>query len=217
MAANETEISFEQPRSGFGAWLGIVLLFLVFALFVWAVMGIVPHADNYEKKRADARMEKLKTVHDEADKALHGYAWVDKSKGVVRLPIERAMEVTLADLAQKKPTVAYPIPPPAADQTSAQTTAPNAPPPATATTPAPSPAGSLPKATMSEGKNSEARGQPAGAANPPNAAPASQPGASATPAASPPAPASQARPNPSAPTATPVQSPVGSPIPGKTP
>ncbi len=215
MTTNETEISFEQPRSGFGAWLGIVLLFFVFALFVWAVFGIMPHGDNYEQKRAEARMEKLKTVRDEADKALVGYGWVDKSKGVVRLPIDRAKEVTLADLAQRKPAVAYPIPP---EVPAESATAPTAPSPG-ATTASPSPAGSLPKATAITGKDSENRGQPTGAANPPNAAPASQPGASATPAASPPAPSSQARPNPAAPTVTPVQSPAGTPIPipGKTP
>jgi hypothetical protein len=212
---NETEISFEQPRSGFGAWLGIVLLFAVFALLVWAVMGMMPHGDDYEQKRAEARVVKLKTVRDEANAALHGYAWVDKSKGVVRLPIERAVELTLADLAQKKPAVAYPIPPEVPAESAA---APTAPSPAT-TTASPSPAGSLPKAAAITGKDSENRGQPTGAANPPNAAPGSQPGPSATPAASPPAPASQARPNPSAPTATPVQSTAGTPIPipGKTP
>ena len=217
MTAHETEIGFEQPRSGFGAWLGILLLFFVFALFVWAVFGIMPHGDNYEQKRAEARMEKLKTVREEANKALAGYGWVDKSKGLVRLPIERAKEVALADLANKKPAVAYPIPAETPAE-GAQVTAPTAPAPA-ATTTSPSPAGSLPKATSIEGKDSENRGQAAGTANPPNAAPASQPGASATPAASPPAPASQARPNPAAPTVTPVQSPAGTPIPipGKTP
>jgi len=213
--ANETEISFEQPRSGFGAWLGIVMLFAVFALLVWAVMGMMPRGDHYEQKRAEARVEKLKTVRDEANTALHGYAWVDKSKGVVRLPIERAMEVTLADLAKKKPTAAGPIatPAPVADATAPATPSP------AATTASPSPANSLPKATAITGKDSENRGQPAGTSNPPNAAPASQPGPSATPAASPPAPASQARPNPSAPTVTPVQSTAGTPIPipGKTP
>ncbi|MDQ2919980.1 MAG: hypothetical protein M3R10_08910 [Verrucomicrobiota bacterium] len=215
MGANETEISFEQPRSGFGAWLGIVLLFFVFALFVWAVFGMMPHGNDYEQKRADVRLEKLKTVREEANKALQGYGWVDKSKGVVRLPVERAMEVTLVDLANKKPAVAYPIPP---EVPAESATAPTAPSPGAANA-SPSPAGSLPKATAITGKDSEMRGQKDAAANPPNAAPASQPGASATPAASPPAPSSQARPNPNAPMPTPVQSPAGTPIPipGKTP
>jgi hypothetical protein len=211
----DTEISFDQPRSGFGAWLGVVLLFFVFGIFVWAIMHIVPRGDTYEAKRAAARMEKLKTVREEGEKALQGYGWVDKSKGVVRLPIDRAMELTLADLAQKKPVVAYPIPP---EVPAASAAAPTAPAPAGPAASG-SPAGSQPKPTSIEGKDSEARGQAAGGANPPNTAPGSQPGPSATAAASPPAPASKAQPNPNAPTATPVQQPAGTPIPlpGTTP
>ena len=35
----------------------------------------------------------LKAVHDEEDKLLNGYAWVDQTKGVVRIPVDRAIEV----------------------------------------------------------------------------------------------------------------------------
>jgi hypothetical protein len=35
----------------------------------------------------------LKTIHDEEDKLLNGYAWVDRGKGVVRIPVDRAIEV----------------------------------------------------------------------------------------------------------------------------
>ncbi len=215
MTNDETEISFEQPGSMIGTWLGIVLLFAVFALFVWAVMGAMPHGDEYEQKRATARTEKLKTAREEASTALHGYSWVDKSKGVARVPIQRAMELSVSELAQKKPTMANPIPPePAAG--GPQTTAPGAP---TAAASAPPSTTSSPKATSIAGEKSEARGQPTGAANPPGAAAGTQPGPSTTPAASPPPPSSQAQPNPSAPTRTPVPAPAGTPIPlpGATP
>jgi len=59
-------------------------------------------------------MEKLKTLHEESQKELTTYAWVDKNKGVARIPIDRAMEVTVADLAEKKPAPAGPIAAPAA-------------------------------------------------------------------------------------------------------
>ncbi len=36
----------------FGTWLGVVLLFAVFGLFVWAVMGMMPRGNDYEQKRA---------------------------------------------------------------------------------------------------------------------------------------------------------------------
>ena len=35
----------------------------------------------------------LKTIRAEEDKLLNGYAWVDAPKGVVRIPLDRAIEV----------------------------------------------------------------------------------------------------------------------------
>ena len=35
----------------------------------------------------------LKTIRAEEDKLLNGYAWVDPRKGVVRIPVDRAIEV----------------------------------------------------------------------------------------------------------------------------
>jgi hypothetical protein len=214
MSADETQLSFEQPRSMFGTWLGVVLLFAVFGLFVWVVMGAMPRGDDYEKKRATARVDKLKAVRDEANGALNGYAWVDKTKGSVRLPIHRAMELTMAELAQKKPAPANPIAPDL--QPGLQTTAPTTPPAAPAAQPVPA---ASPKAVVTEGEHSENRGQKAAENNPPNAAPGTQPGPSTTPSAS--APPGTIRPQGEVgqPTAAPVQSPAGtpSPVPGKKP
>src|SRR5205814_7861985 len=64
--------------------------------------------------RAQKRMERLKTLREESQKDLTIYAWVDKNKGVTRVPIARAMELTVAELAQKKPAPAGPIATPAA-------------------------------------------------------------------------------------------------------
>lgn len=114
----------------------MVLLFAVFGLFVWVVVGAMPRGDKYEEKRAAARVEKLKTASEEATASLHSYAWVEKEKGVARIPIERAMELTTAELAQKKPAPAGPIATPAVIAT--PPTAPAAA-PATAAAPAAAP------------------------------------------------------------------------------
>jgi len=76
---------------------------------VLAVIGPSPRTSDYEETRATKRMEKLKALREENQKDLATYAWVDKSKGVARIPIGRAMEVTVADVAQKKPAPAGPI------------------------------------------------------------------------------------------------------------
>ena len=114
MAETQSARSIAYTRAPFSTWLGIVCLFVLFGLIVLAVIGPSPRTSDYEEMRSKKRMEKLKTLHEESQKELTTYAWVDKNKGVARIPIDRAMEVTVADLAQKKPAPAGPIATPAA-------------------------------------------------------------------------------------------------------
>ena len=114
MAETQSTPSIAYSRAPFSTWLGIVCLFVLFGLIVLAVIGPSPRTSDYEETRAKKRMEKLKTLREESQKELTTYAWVDKNKGVTRIPIDRAMEVTVADLAQKKPAPAGPIATPAA-------------------------------------------------------------------------------------------------------
>jgi len=109
MADTQSARSIAYTRAPFSTWLGIVCLFVLFGLIVLAVIGPSPRTSDYEETRAKKRMEKLKTLHEETQKELTTYAWVDKNKGVARVPVERAMELTVAELAQKKPAPAGPI------------------------------------------------------------------------------------------------------------
>jgi hypothetical protein len=205
MAEPESLRQVAHSRAPLSTWLGIVLLFALFGVIVLAVIGPAPRGSDYEGARAKKRADVLKTTRDEATKALTTYGWIDKNKGVARVPIERAMELTIAELAQKKPAPAGPIATPEPR--------PPAAPPAS-----PQPSGAL-KPTSVAGPSPESRGQPAAAINPPSAPLGTQPGASALPAGSLPPPAA-AQPNPgSSPPATPAASPSGSPapVPGKTP
>lgn len=94
-------------------WFGVVLLLFLFGAMAVAIIGPAPRGDTYEQKRAQAREEKLKKLRDDDAAALNNYAWVDKTKGTVRVPIERAMQLTVTDLANKKPAPAGPIATPA--------------------------------------------------------------------------------------------------------
>jgi hypothetical protein len=116
MADTQPARTIAYTRAPFSTWLGIVCLFVLFGLIVLAVIGPSPRTSDYEETRAKKRMEKLKTLHEESQKELTTYAWVDKNKGVARIPIDRAMEVTVADLAQKKPAPAGPIATPPAQK-----------------------------------------------------------------------------------------------------
>jgi hypothetical protein len=207
MAVSVTPQTPEHAPISFGAWLGIVLLFLFFGIFVLVLVAIAPHGNTYEAKRAEARQKKLNDTRNAATQELNSYAWVDKGKGIARIPIDRAMEITLRDLASKKPEPANPIETPAQAPASGAS-------PAPAVSPGPAAAAGTPKPTSVEGPNSENRNQPAAAGNPPGAIPGTQPGPGATPAASPSPPSGQPALSP-----MPEQKPPGTPIPiaGKTP
>ncbi len=190
------------------------MLFVCFGLIVAVVFGAMTRGSNYEEERGKARAEKLKTARAEWTKAAETYGWVDQAKGVARIPVTRAMELTLADLQAKKPTMAGPIatPQPAAPPVTATGAAQPNNPPLTA----PAAMSPTPPPVSVEGPNSEIRGQPTGAANPPNAAPGTQPGPGVTPAA---APNSHSEIPAASPRIRPIQHPVGTPLPvsGRTP
>jgi hypothetical protein len=123
MAAAESLRQAVQSRAPLSTWLGIVLLFALFGVIVLAVVGPTPRGADFEQKRAKSREEKLKTLRQADAKELTTYGWIDKNKGVVRLPIERAMELTVAELSSKRPIPAYPIATPAAQPGAAATPA----------------------------------------------------------------------------------------------
>jgi len=147
----------------FSTLLGIVLLFVLFGVIVLAVIGPSPRGSDYEQARAKKRMERLKTLREENEKDLTAYAWVDKNKGVARIPINRAMELEVAELAQKKPAPAGPIATPPLAQTSPAV---SASPAAAASAPAGSPKGSAVSPSPAAQQAPQPAGSPAPAATP---------------------------------------------------
>ena len=113
MAEPESLRHVARSPAPLSTWLGVVLLFALFGVVVLAIIGPSPRGSDYEETRAKKRMENLKTSREDAGKALNTYAWIDKNKGVVRIPISRAMELAIAQLAQQKPAAAGPIATPA--------------------------------------------------------------------------------------------------------
>src|SRR5436189_1699355 len=168
MADTESLRQIAHSRAPLSTWLGVLLLFSLFGVIVLAIIGPMPRGSDYEETRSKKRMEKLTSVREEAETALNSYAWVNKNKGVVRVPISRAMELTTAELAKQKPAPAGPIATPQAQS------------PAQPTSPAP---GASPKPGAAQPTGSPSTPAPAGsaspatqtAASPPPAAPASPP------------------------------------------
>lgn len=172
MADTESLRQVAHARAPLSAWFGIVLLFVLFGVIVLAIIGPSPRGTDYEETRARKRIENLKTLREEADKALTTYAWVDKNKGVARIPIEHAMELMVAELAKQTPAPAGPIATPQAQATASAPASTAS--PASATSPKPGGAQASPQAAASAA--------PQGAASsPPSSSPAQ---ASPSPAAS---------------------------------
>src|SRR5438876_4397257 len=109
MANAESIRQIARSRAPLSTWLAVVLIFALFGVIVLAIIGPMPRGSDYEETRAKKRFEKLKTVREDAERAQNTYAWIDKNKGVVQIPISRAMDLTTAQLAQQKPAPAGPI------------------------------------------------------------------------------------------------------------
>jgi hypothetical protein len=174
MADPESLRQITRSPAPLSTWLGVVLLFGLFGVIVLAIIGPSPRGSDYEESRAKKRLENLKTSREDAEKALNTYAWVDKNKGVVRIPISRAMELSVAPLTQQKPAQAGPIATPASETQ------------ATAVSTSPAPGGS-PKPSAAQPQGAAVSSPPAsGAVSPSPAAVQSPPApASAAPAKTP--------------------------------
>jgi hypothetical protein len=159
MAATESLRQVAQARAPLSVWFGIVLLFALFGVIVLAIIGPAQRGSDYEEARAKKRVENLKTLREEADKALTTYSWIDKTKGLAHIPIERAMELTVAELAKQKPAQAGPI---AAPETQAPAgSAPASPAPAGSSQPGgASPAAQTPASPPLAGQSSPSPASP---------------------------------------------------------
>src|SRR3984885_9586712 len=107
----------KSKRSGPMILTGLVmiLLFCGFVIFLVSQGQSIP---NVEEVRAQTRLKNLADLNLENQKILTQYRWIDKSKGVVGIPIDRAMDLVLLQLQSSQRHPAGPINTPAAPQAS---------------------------------------------------------------------------------------------------
>ena len=89
----------------------IILLFVGLAIFLVSQRENIPTVDE---QTAEVRLKNLAELNAENQRILTQYHWIDKGKGVVGIPINRAIDLVLAQLQANKPHAAGPINPPAA-------------------------------------------------------------------------------------------------------
>jgi hypothetical protein len=125
-----------------------LVMLLVFVGLVWIVFLQKQAIPTSTQQTREERIKALAQLNADNQKSLTSYHWVDKSKGIVAIPINRAMELVLKDLAANHPHAAGPVNPPTASPTPAASPAPAAanqqatPAPSASATPSPSPASS---------------------------------------------------------------------------
>jgi DNA polymerase III subunit gamma/tau len=107
-----------QPNA-FLVFLGVAASISVVILIVGGVLARRPRIEDVDAARAAQRIEAREKL-DQADRdALTTASWVDKEKGLVRLPVADAIKLVAQDLATKKPAPSQvkvdaplPMPPP---------------------------------------------------------------------------------------------------------
>jgi hypothetical protein len=103
MAKHQEKVKSSIPTVITG--LVMVLLFGGFALFLVSQGQSI---SNVEELHAQTRLKNLADLNSENQKILTQYRWVDKTKGVVGIPIDRAMDLVLVQLQSNKPHPAGP-------------------------------------------------------------------------------------------------------------
>ncbi len=92
----------DAPSSSNGFLVNVAAIIGGFAIFVLIlVIAYLPKKPEPLPEGALTPVQRSERLADMRAKEHDGattYGWVDQTKGVVRLPIERAMELTLSDL-----------------------------------------------------------------------------------------------------------------------
>ena len=82
------------------AAIGGFVIFVVILLVAYLPKQPAPLGDGV--KTPEQRKASLAELHAHEAKVATSYGWVDQSKGVVQLPLDRAIELTLRDIEAKQ-------------------------------------------------------------------------------------------------------------------
>ncbi len=88
--------------------LGVLVIFIVGVYWLY----VVAYEKVDQEVYSGAPSKELQAIHDREEQNLHSYGFIDKEKGIVRIPIERAMEIVAAESAEGKVsynTKTYPV------------------------------------------------------------------------------------------------------------
>lgn len=92
-----------EPRAGVIALVGGAIM----VMLVLVIAGVQAYYDHVREqqifvKQLEPVSEDLKALRARETTQLHSYQYVDRAKGTVRIPIERAMELLVKEANAKK-------------------------------------------------------------------------------------------------------------------
>lgn len=90
----------DDPSSSSTFLVGIVGAVLLFVCVVW--LQAIFNEELQAERRAKQVLPRVASLDDfraRQDASLHGYGWTDSEAGAVRIPIDRAMELTVRELS----------------------------------------------------------------------------------------------------------------------
>ena len=101
---SDVPVQTPAPRAPLVTVLAVFVLFFFFLVAVWLIYlprdtGPVPDDGIHTAAQRKENLAKLRAKHAEQ---LASYGWVDQKAGIVQLPIERAMELTIQKYAKKQ-------------------------------------------------------------------------------------------------------------------
>ena len=90
-----------------GLWLAAGFLGLASLALLLRPAGVTP--DTITEKAAMERWDRLQKLKEDQQKQVTTYGWIDQEKGIARIPVEKAMELTIPKLQAQDPKPAYAI------------------------------------------------------------------------------------------------------------
>ena len=113
----QSGVDFDRrdPKSGLIALISVttVIILTAFCGGIYWLYVVYNQQVEFNQFTGVASKE-LIAIHEREDEQLHKYSYIDKGRGIVRLPVERAMEVVELEAKQGKfnwNTKTYPVQP----------------------------------------------------------------------------------------------------------
>lgn len=104
-------MSAETPSTVKLHWyISVALALFVFVVVGMYSMNMARNTTGYDEEQARERLEKLTKMRDQDAKTLFNADWVDKDKGIVRIPIDEAMTQEVSLLKNDQPRAGTQIP-----------------------------------------------------------------------------------------------------------